>query len=461
MITGPGSPSVLSNMAVSIEQHVDWIVDCLDYLARARLRDDRADPAGRGRLEPARRRTARNITLYPTANSWYMGANVPGKPRVFLPYIGGVDAYRAACDEVVARGYLGFTLAGPERSQCHDGVIRRLQPDVAMVLEAMAALDLPPIESMSVEDARAFMAASTADAPPGARGRRGRRRSCCPARRGTSTTGCTGRRPRGPTRSSPTSTAAGGCSAAWTPTTPSAGTCAPGPDAIIVSVNYRHAPEAPFPGRRRRRLRRRAVDRGHTPPSWAGSPGQLAVAGWSAGGNLAAVACQLARDAGGPEILGQLLVTPVTDCDLSRPSYQENGDGYVLTAPLMHWFWDHYADPADRRDPKASPLRGDLSDLPPAVIVTAEFDPLRDEGRGLRRGPGGRRRARSPPGGPGPHPHLADHGRRGAFGGRRAGPDGGRARAASFRPRSAPERPGAHRRPARTRPRVGGPGCGR
>ena len=66
---------------------------------------------------------------------------------------------------------------------------------------------------------------------------------------------------------------------------------------------------------------------------------------------------------------------------MSRPSYEENGEGYVLTAPLMQWFWDHYADPADRRDPKASPLRGDLSDLPPAVIVTAEFDPLRDEGR--------------------------------------------------------------------------------
>ena len=104
------------------------------------------------------------------------------------------------------------------------------------------------------------------------------------------------------------------------------------------------------------------------------------MAGWSAGANIAAVACQLARDAGGPDIVGQLLVTPVTDGSMSTPSYEENGLGYVLTAPLMQWFWDHYADPADRSDPKASPLRGDLSNLPPAVIVTAEFDPLRDEG---------------------------------------------------------------------------------
>jgi acetyl esterase/lipase len=109
-------------------------------------------------------------------------------------------------------------------------------------------------------------------------------------------------------------------------------------------------------------------------------PGQLAVAGWSAGGNIAAVACQAARDAGGPGISGQLLINPVTDSDMSRPSYTENGDGYVLTTGLMRWFWDHYADPADRGAPRAAPLRGNLDALPPACIVTADFDPLRDEG---------------------------------------------------------------------------------
>jgi len=111
-----------------------------------------------------------------------------------------------------------------------------------------------------------------------------------------------------------------------------------------------------------------------------GIPGQLTVAGWSAGGNLAAVTCQLARDAGGPDIAGQLLLHPVTDCDLGRPSYSSNGEGFVLTAALMRWFWDHYADEADRVNPIASPLRGTLAGLPPAVVITAEFDPLRDEG---------------------------------------------------------------------------------
>src|SRR5262249_37461886 len=77
---------------------------------------------------------------------------------------------------------------------------------------------------------------------------------------------------------------------------------------------------------------------------------------------------------------GQLLMHPVTDCDMTRPSYVDNGDGYILTSALMQWFWDHYADPADRADPRVAPLRGDLVGLPPACIVAADFDPLRDEG---------------------------------------------------------------------------------
>jgi acetyl esterase/lipase len=150
--------------------------------------------------------------------------------------------------------------------------------------------------------------------------------------------------------------------------------------AIIVSVDYRHAPESRFPA---------AVDDGFAAVRWiaahaealGGRPGQLAVCGWSAGGNIAAVVCQLARDAGGPRIAGQVLVTPVTDCDLTRESYVANGEGYGLTASLMRWFWDHYADAADRQHPKASPLRAaDLSNLPPALVVTCEFDPLRDDG---------------------------------------------------------------------------------
>ena len=161
MITGPGSPSVMSNMVVSIEQHVDWVVECIDHLGTEGY--DTVEPtpdAQVGWMQHVADCAA--ITLYPTANSWYMGANVPGKPRVFLPYIGGVDAYRAVCDEVVAADYLGFRFTGSKGSHCNDGVVRRIQPDVAMVLEMMAAMELPPLESMTVEDARAFMTATAA-----------------------------------------------------------------------------------------------------------------------------------------------------------------------------------------------------------------------------------------------------------------------------------------------------------
>ena len=134
-------------MASSIEQHVHWGANCL-----ADLRDRGVDT-----IEPTETAEAgwvqhvndcADITLYPTANSWYMGANVPGKPRVFLPYIGGVGNYRIACDEVVSRDYLGFRLNAGADTSCNDGVIRRVQPDVAMVIEMMAMLELPPFESI-------------------------------------------------------------------------------------------------------------------------------------------------------------------------------------------------------------------------------------------------------------------------------------------------------------------------
>ena len=376
-ITGPGSPSVLSNMMVSIEQHVDWVVECLDHLRAHGFETIEPTPVAEAGWNQHVEDCAA-ITLYPTANSWYMGANVPGKPRVFLPYIGGVDAYRAVCDEVAAQDYLGYVLSGPEGSHCNDGVIRRLQPDVAMVLEVMAAMDLPPMESMSTEDARAFMEVAGAERPPGPQ--------VGEILDGVlpGAVGDLEYRLYRPALPGPHPIVAYFHGGGWVlgshdSDDPLCRDLCVRSDAVIVSVNYRHAPEARFPA---------AADDAFAAVQWiaanaielGGIPGQLAVAGWSAGGNIAAVACQLARDAGGPAVLGQVLLTPVTDSDLSRGSYQENAEGYVLTAGLMRWFWDHYADQSQRGDPKAAPLRGELSNLPPALIVTAEFDPLRDEG---------------------------------------------------------------------------------
>jgi len=110
MVTGPGSPSVLGNMPTSIEQHVDWICDCIAHLRRV----------GATTIEPTAEAEAQwgahvkelaDGTLFPQANSWYMGANIPGKPRVFLPYIGGFGTYRALCAEIADKGYEGFRIA--------------------------------------------------------------------------------------------------------------------------------------------------------------------------------------------------------------------------------------------------------------------------------------------------------------------------------------------------------------
>jgi cyclohexanone monooxygenase len=112
IITGPGSPSVLSNMIVSIEQHVDWIADCITHLGRGGHEGIEATVAAEDAWV-AHVNEMGALTLYPRANSWYMGANVPGKPRVFMPYVGGVGTYRQKCDAVAARGYEGFTLSTP------------------------------------------------------------------------------------------------------------------------------------------------------------------------------------------------------------------------------------------------------------------------------------------------------------------------------------------------------------
>ena len=116
VITGPGSPSVLSNMIVSIEQHVDWIADCLGYMRDRGLDTMEAQIDAEDKWVAHVNEVA-HATLYPQANSWYMGANIPGKPRIFMPYIGGVGPYRQICNDVAAKGYEGFVMTGAERHQ--------------------------------------------------------------------------------------------------------------------------------------------------------------------------------------------------------------------------------------------------------------------------------------------------------------------------------------------------------
>ena len=154
-----------------------------------------------------------------------------------------------------------------------------------------------------------------------------------------------------------------------------------GAQVIVVAVDYRLAPEHKFPT---------AAQDSYAALKWVfeniteygGDPSRIAVAGDSAGGNLAAVVAQMSRDESGPVLCFQLLVYPVIDgTRFDTSSYLENAEGFMLTEQSMRWFWDLYASSDDRKNPYASPIYANsLANLPPALILTAEYDVLRDEG---------------------------------------------------------------------------------
>ncbi|PGV52311.1 esterase [Bacillus sp. AFS037270] len=150
---------------------------------------------------------------------------------------------------------------------------------------------------------------------------------------------------------------------------------------VVVSVDYRLAPEHKFPA---------AADDSYAAAKWVVEnaafiqvdPNRIAVGGDSAGGNLAAVVAKMARDKKEIRLAYQMLIYPVTNHSYATESYTENADGYLLTKDSMIWFWNHYLrNEEDGKNPYASPLQAnDLSGLPPALVLTGEFDPLRDEG---------------------------------------------------------------------------------
>jgi len=374
MITGPGSPSVLSNMMVSIEQHVDWIRDTLVH-----LRDHGYDT-----IEPTttaedgwvqHNNDCASITLHPTANSWYIGANVPGKPRVFLPYIGGVDGYRLACEDVVAQNYLGFTLQGPGGAQCNDGIVRRLQPDVKMVLDMMAEMQLPSMDTMSAADARMFSQASAAMRPPGP--------EVGEVVDGTMVGGLEYRlfRPATPGPHPVTVYFHGGGWVIGNVNTHDnvCRSLAARSGHAVLSVDYRLAPEHPFPAGLHDCYA--ALRWMHDSAQELGvDPARIAVAGSSAGGGLAACVAQMALDSGGPAVCFQLLKYPMLD---DRTALRRDIDALVWSAGSNRFAWSAYlgraAQPEDVRPYASASRRIDMRGLPPAWIGVGSIDLFHDE----------------------------------------------------------------------------------
>jgi acetyl esterase/lipase/cation diffusion facilitator CzcD-associated flavoprotein CzcO len=381
-ITGPGSPSVLSNMVVSIEQHVDWIAACLQRLSEDGLdtieaRQDAEDEWVEHVNDVA------NATLYPQTNSWYMGANIPGKPRIFMPYVGGVGNYRRHCDDIAADDYRGFERGSarvPLNAYKNWRITMALDEATTAFLVEAAASGLPPIHEMDTEQARGMggrLMPLYGDAP----GVRHVERVTIDAYDG----GQFGARvlvPNDDPRGLLVYYHGGGWVIGALDDFDHLGRhLAERTGCVVVLVDYRLAPEYRYPTA--------AEDAwsallwaNEARPELAGTDAPLLVAGDSAGGNLSAIVAQRARAEGGPLIALQVLVYPVTDSDLETASYVDPENQLMLSRETMIWFWDHYVpDPDQRLNADASPLRAeDLSGLPPAVVLTAEHDVLRDEG---------------------------------------------------------------------------------
>ena len=226
MVTGPGSPSVLSNMTVSIEQHVDWVVDRLIAMRAAGFTTIEA-------TETAQAGWARHLadctalSLHRLANTWYTGANVPGKAQGVMPYTGGVGPYRTICDEVVSRGMLGFKLTGAERRRA----VQRWRDRAPAARRAAGARHAGGPEAAADRIAgrpgRARLRRPVQrDASRRSAGRRGRRRDARRCRRSLGLPSLSACRRRARIRSSSTSMAAAGSWATRNPTIRSAATCA-------------------------------------------------------------------------------------------------------------------------------------------------------------------------------------------------------------------------------------------
>ena len=383
IITGPQSPSVFSNMPMSIEDHVEFVADAITTLRERGAGVFEATDEAAQEWQTLVLGLA-DQTLFPQAkSSWYTGANVPGKPRVLMAFAGGVPLYRAICAEVEGNGFGGFAIDG---SATPSPPMIDLDPAVAFVLGAMLIQDPRPFDALPLAEQRAAI--------------EGLRFLQLPRRESvrvvaTSYPSGDGQRPvrvyipDGGEADRPVVVffhpggwITGSIDVSEEP-------CAAMADelgAVVVAPSYRLAPEHPFPA---------ATDDtvaalhwvAATAREYGGDPHRIAVAGESAGATLAAVAAQRLRDEGGPALAAQVLLYPPIDPDADTASRRRYRNGPILTTAALEQMWTQYLqDPAAKESPLAVPSKAaSLEGLPPALVLTVEVDPLRDEAEGYAR----------------------------------------------------------------------------
>lgn len=377
-ITGPTSAVVLYNNPLAIEDHVNFATAAIQHVLAKGATTFEADGAAEAAWFKLVSDTL-EMTLFPRANSWYMGANIPGKPRSVFMFAGAAPLYREMCRDVVDHDYAGFSIDGAPAQRVPPMI--RIDAGVARVVGAMLMQEVKPLEECTLEEAREVVE-SFIDLQKPVPASVERIETTYPGPADTRPVYIY--RPRNAKGPLPVIVYLHGGGFIAGSIDMCAGVCgnlAEDLQAVVVAPSYRLAPEAQFPA---------ATDDTFAALRWTaatvarhgGDPARLVVMGESAGGLLAAVAAQRARDEGGPALAGQILLYPTTDAEAHTRSRVEYAGGPVLKTQAAIGMWAAYlGDLTKAASPLASPGRAkSLAGLAPALILSAECDPTCDEG---------------------------------------------------------------------------------
>lgn len=374
-INGPQSAAALFNNPIAIEDSVEFVAKLIGHGDAHGHTAIEATDIAEGRYNDLVREVA-DATLFPTANTWYMGDNIPGKARTPISLFTGAPMYRAICAEVETAGYAGFSFGGDAEPLPS---LIKLDGSAVFFLAGLMNMGVKPLEQCSVEEARATIESFTTMQLP------------VPSDVSIVSTrypidgGKRNARIYRPADDGPLPVVifihgGGWIGGSLDSFDEPCAQLARRAGAVVVSPDYRLAPEHPFPA---------ATDDTVAAVLWAaehiaefgGDPDRIAVGGESAGANLAAVAALRLRDEGGPRLRAQVLVTPPTDFLADTESRKIFAHGPILSMELAMRMGSLYlGDPANVMSPWASPARTeDLSGLPPTLVITMEVDPTRDE----------------------------------------------------------------------------------